>query len=161
MGKKDVAHLQYTIEYYSAIKNNEIMPFAATWMDLQIIILSEVSQIEKDKYHMISFNMWNLKYDTNELIYNLFIETDSETQKTDLRLPKGKGGGGWINQEFGISRHKLLYIKQINNKVLLYSIGNDIQYPVINWNGKEYEEEYVYLCITESLCCTLETNTTL
>ena len=43
----------YTIEYYSAIKKNEIMPFAATWMDLEIIILSEVSQTEKDKYHMI------------------------------------------------------------------------------------------------------------
>ena len=43
----------YTMEYYSAIKNNEIMPFAATWMDLEIIILSEVRQ-EKDKYHMIS-----------------------------------------------------------------------------------------------------------
>ena len=44
----------YTMEYYSAIKKNEIMPFAATWMDLEIIILSEVSQTEKDKYHMIS-----------------------------------------------------------------------------------------------------------
>ena len=42
------------MEYYSAIKKNEIMPFAATWMDLEIIILSEVSQKEKDKYHMIS-----------------------------------------------------------------------------------------------------------
>ena len=44
----------YTMEYYSVIKKNEIMPFAATWMDLEIIILSEVSQTEKDKYHMIS-----------------------------------------------------------------------------------------------------------
>ena len=44
----------YTVEYYSAIKSNEIMPFAATWMELEIIILSEVSQTEKDKYHMIS-----------------------------------------------------------------------------------------------------------
>ena len=43
-----------TMEYYSAIKKNEIMPFAATWMDLDIIILSAVSQKEKDKYHMIS-----------------------------------------------------------------------------------------------------------
>ena len=44
----------YTMEYYSAIKKNEIMPFAATWIQLEIIILSEVSQKEKDKYHMIS-----------------------------------------------------------------------------------------------------------
>ena len=41
------------MEYYSAIKKNKIMPFAATWMDLEIFILSEVSQTEKDKYHMI------------------------------------------------------------------------------------------------------------
>ena len=44
----------YTMEYYSAMKKNEIMPFAATWMDLEIIILSEVGQKDKDKYHMIS-----------------------------------------------------------------------------------------------------------
>ena len=42
------------MKYYSAIKKSEIMPSAATWMDLEIIILSEVSQTEKDKYHMIS-----------------------------------------------------------------------------------------------------------
>ena len=42
------------MDYYSAIKKNEIKPFAATWMDLEIIILSEVSQTENDKYHMIS-----------------------------------------------------------------------------------------------------------
>ena len=44
----------FAMEYYSAIKRSEIMAFAATWMDLEIIILSEVSQAEKDKYHMIS-----------------------------------------------------------------------------------------------------------
>ena len=44
----------YTMEYYSAIKKNEIISFATTWMDLEIIRLSEISQKEKDKYHMIS-----------------------------------------------------------------------------------------------------------
>ena len=43
------------MEYYSALKKNEIMSFAATWMDLQNIILSEGSQTEKDKYYIISF----------------------------------------------------------------------------------------------------------
>ena len=42
------------MEYYSAIKKNKIASFAATWMDLEIIILSEGSQKEKDKYCMIS-----------------------------------------------------------------------------------------------------------
>ena len=53
------------------------MPFAETWIELEIIILSKVSQTEKDKYHMIITYMWNLKYDTNELIYE--TETDSQT----------------------------------------------------------------------------------
>ena len=44
----------YTMEYYSAIKNDKIMPFAATWMELKILKLSEVSQKEKERYHMIS-----------------------------------------------------------------------------------------------------------
>ena len=49
----------YTMEYYSAIKKNEIMPFAATWMDLEIIILSEVSQTKTISYDITC--MWNLK----------------------------------------------------------------------------------------------------
>ena len=44
----------YTMEYYSSIKKDKIMPFAATWMELETLIMSEVSQKEKDKYHMIS-----------------------------------------------------------------------------------------------------------
>ena len=44
----------YTMEYYLVIKKNKIMPFAATWMELETLVLSEVSQKEKDKYHMIS-----------------------------------------------------------------------------------------------------------
>ena len=41
------------VEYYSAKKTDEITPFAATWMDLEMIKLSEVSQTERDKYHVI------------------------------------------------------------------------------------------------------------
>ena len=52
------------------------MPFTATWMELETLILSEVSHKEKDKYHMIS-HIWNLKYDTNEPICKM--DTDSWT----------------------------------------------------------------------------------
>ena len=58
------------------------MPFAATWMDLKIVILSEVRQTEKDKYHMISLIRGILKNGTNELIYKTEIE--SQMQKTNL-----------------------------------------------------------------------------
>ena len=54
MDKEDVVHV-YTMEHYLAIKRNKMMPFAATWMDLEIITLSEVGQTEKDKYYMIVF----------------------------------------------------------------------------------------------------------
>ena len=113
MDKEDVVPIFSGILLLSH-KKNEIMPLAVTWMDLEIIILSEVSQKEKDKLPYDITYMWNLKYDTNELIY--------ETE-TDLWLPRGRGSGGGMDWEFGISRCKLLYI-------------------------------------TESLCCTPETNTT-
>ena len=48
-----------TKEYYSAIKKNEIMPLAATWMYLESVILSEGSQTEKEKYHMTSLRCGN------------------------------------------------------------------------------------------------------
>ena len=63
--------------------------------------------------------------------------------ETNLWLPKG-----WRDElGIGINRYVLLYINQVNNKVLLYSTGNSIQYIVITYNGKEYEKEYVYIYI--------------
>ena len=63
----------YTMESCSAIRKNESVPFAETWMHLEIIILSEVSQAEKDKHNDTAY-MQNLK---NDLIYK--TETDSQT----------------------------------------------------------------------------------
>ena len=63
------------MEYYSAIEKNEIMSLAATRMGLDIVILSEVSQTEKDNYHMISLICGILKNGTNEFIYKTEIES--------------------------------------------------------------------------------------
>ena len=62
----------HTVDYYSSIKKKVITSFAGAWMDLEIIMLSEVSQ------RQISYitYMWNLKYDINELIYE--TKTDSQ-----------------------------------------------------------------------------------
>ena len=88
----------YKMEYYSAIKMNDIMPFAATWMDLDIIhytkwnkpdIIHKVKQAIQISYDITY--ICKLKNDTNELTYK--TETDSHTLKTNLWLPKSKGGG--------------------------------------------------------------------
>ena len=63
-----------------------------------------------------------------------------------LMVAKGNGNRGGKDWELGISICKLLYREQIH-KVLWYSTGNYIQYPVINHNGKEYEKEYIYIFI--------------
>ena len=67
---------------------------------------------------------------------NLMYETDSETGNR-LVVDKGEGGGGGMEWEFGVSRCKLLHTGWINNKVLLYSTGCYIQYPMINHHGPE------------------------
>ena len=86
MDKEDVIHTYNGI--LLSHKKNEIIPFVATWMNLEIIIPSKVSQ---RKANILSLTCRILKNGTNELIYK--IETDSQTLKTDLWLPKGKGGG--------------------------------------------------------------------
>jgi len=76
------------MKYYLATKQNEILPFAATWMDLEII-LSKVSQREKNKYHMILWNVKKKKKDTNELIY----KTETDSQRMNLWLVTSMGEG--------------------------------------------------------------------
>ena len=84
MDKEDVVHIQWN--YYSAIKEKEIMPFAATWMDLEIIILSELRSLIYGIYpKMIQKNLQN----RNRL-------KDSETK---FMVIKGVGG---INHGVGI-----------------------------------------------------------
>ena len=98
--------------------------------------------------------MWNLKYDTNKPIYEKETVMDTENR---LVVAKGEGVGEGMEWEVGVSRCKLLYREWINNKVLLYSTENYIQYPMISHNGKEFLKN-IYICITESLCCTAVIN---
>ena len=118
------------MEYYSAIKKNEIMAFAATWMQLEITRPSEGSQKEKDKIPYDIINMWNLKYGANEPIYR----TETDSQRTPLWLPRGWGGSG-MDWEFVISRCRLFHLEWISNAVLLYSRGNYIQSLGIEHDG--------------------------
>ena len=81
----------YTMEYYTAVKKNKIMPFSATWMELETLILSEVSQKEKDKYHMISF-ISGIQYRAQ-----MNISTEKKIRDLENRFvaaPGGEGGSG-------------------------------------------------------------------
>ena len=95
----------YTMEYYSAIKEKEIMPFAATWMDLEIVILNEISQSK-----------------TNIIWYHVYVESEKGYKWTYLQNRNRvadvenklmvTGGKGWgINWKIGIDIYTLLYIK--------------------------------------------------
>ena len=90
MDKEGVVYI-HTMEYYSAIRKNDILPFAATWMNLEIIILSEVKQ--RNTNIIWHTHMWNLKNNTNELIYE--TETDSDIENKFMVI-KGEGGMGKI-----------------------------------------------------------------
>ena len=72
-------------------------------------------------------------------------------------------GGGWgrVELKVGVSRCKLLETGWINNKILLHSTGNYIQYPMTNHNVKKYIKYNVYMCINKSLFCAAKINTTL
>ena len=87
------------MEYYSTIKRKEILPFATTWMDLKGIMLSEMSQPDKDKYCMIS------------LICEYFLKNpNSQIQRTDWWLPEvGSRGGGCETVESGQKKQPSSY----------------------------------------------------
>ena len=111
----------------SAIKKNEIMPFSATWMDLEIIVLNEVRQRKTSTiwYHLYVeskiWHKWTYLQNRNRL-------TDAENIPV---VASGAGRGGGMEWEFGVSKCQLLCI-QCMDKVLLYSMRNYIHCPRIN-----------------------------
>ena len=93
----------YTVEHYSAIKKNEII--AAVWMNLEIILLSEISQKKKQQIPYITYT-WNPKYNTNGLIY----KTVTQSPRKNLWWKGGRG------------RDKL-GVWDLQIKITIYKIG--------------------------------------
>ena len=124
--------LEALSQYWSLELKIQILPFAVTWMDLEIVILNEVSQKEKGKYHMISLTggIWNWHQWTYLWSRNGLVDIENRPIAA-----KGEGGGG-IDWNFGINWCELFYVEWINHKILWYSTGNYIQYSVINYNEK-------------------------
>ena len=113
----------YTKEYYPATKKGEIMPFAVTWKNLGIIILTEVSQKKTTivSYHlyvepkkMMQMNSFTKQKQTHSL------------QKQTYGCQRGKGRGG-MNQDFGNVKCTHLYMEWMVNGDLLCSTGKSIQ----------------------------------
>ena len=92
-----MAH-KYTIEYYVAIGKNKIMPSAATWMELETLILSEVSQKETDKYHMLEL-ISRIQYMAQ---MNLSTEKKQTHVENRLVVAKREGRGSGMDWEFGV-----------------------------------------------------------
>ena len=138
-------------------KKNEIMPFIATWMDLEMIMLSEVSQRKKISYEIT--NMC-LKNDRKELLKwkqtQRFWNQTYSYQRWNVRRGSNKlGGCNW-------HIYTTIYIKYIGNEDLLcstgkiYSILSNNLYGKSIWKGMD-----ICICIPYLLCHTPETNTTL
>ena len=81
------------MDYYSAIKKNEILPFATTWMDLRDIMFSEVSQTEKDKYCMISL-IFGIKNKTKQNKKEPSSERQRQRQIGGCPRQRRDGGSG-------------------------------------------------------------------
>ena len=134
LDKENVVHIQSVI--LLNCKMNEIMPFAATRMDLETIILSEVSQTVKDRHYMISLICQIWKKGSFELILE---------QKQIQRLyQRGHvGGDGGIDRGFGFSICTLRYMEWLANEDLMYGTENSTQYSVIICVKKESEREWM------------------
>ena len=99
------------MEYYPAIKKDEIMLFAATWMGLEVIRLSEVSQTEKDKCHTILLMCRILKKRIRIQIKLFTKQKQIQWVRKQTYGYQGEGWGEGIDWEFGIDTYILLYLK--------------------------------------------------
>ena len=130
----------------------KIMPFAATWMDLEIVALSEVGQTEKEKY------LWHPLYAESKITWKKWTYLQNRNiLRERIYGCQGKG----IVREFEMDRYTLLYLKWITNKDLLYRVEALLS---VTWqlDGRGvWERMDTCVCVAELLHCPLETVTTL
>ena len=125
--------------------NNDIMPFAATWMELETLILSEV---RKRKTNTIWYHLnWNLLYSINEPFHRK--ENHGLGEQTCGSLWGARRSG--VDWELGVNGCKLLLLEWIYNEILLCSIENYVQIFTSQHNWEE--KVCIHACVTWSLCC--------
>ena len=130
----------YIMEYYSVIKNYKML-FVATWMQLEIITLSQVRKRKMntvEHHFFVEFKIWH-KW---TYLQNRNTFTDIENR---VVVAKGDGGRIRTDWERGVSRRKQWHLEWINNKFLLYSTGNHVQSPGMNHKEKNIEKEGLYV----------------
>ena len=119
-----------TMQYYSAITKNKIRSFAETWMNLETVMQSEVSQKEKNKYHILTHICIQMNRFAGQKLRHRCRE---QTYGHQGRKVAGGGfRGGVMNQEIGIDIYTLICIKWITNKNLLYKKINKIKFKKQN-----------------------------
>ena len=120
----------YTMEYQAAIKRNNIGSSVETWMDLETVIQSEVSQKEKNKYRILMHICGIQKNGTDEPFARQKQRHRCREQTYGHQGEKAGvggrvwGGGGRMNREIGIDIYTLICIKQMTNKNLQYKKTN-------------------------------------
>ena len=128
----------YTHNRILTIKMNEIMQFSVTWMDLEITILSEVSQTKTD------VTWYHLYVESEKLIQTNLLIKQKQTHKHRKQTWRSKGKGG--RNKSGAGEWQIhTIVHKINNKDLGYSTENYVQFPVITYDGKGSKKEFTVL----------------
>ena len=127
------------------------------WVRTSLFVFKLCPTFRKLSGLWFSWENWNEESTSRILLWNT---AKAVLRGKLIRLVVAKGMGkeeGWIGS-LGVSRCKLLYTGWINNKVLLYTTGNSIQYPVINHKVKDYKREGIYMYNWISLWYSLQYN---
>ena len=131
-------------------KKNEVIPFVATRMDLEIFILSEVSQTEKQIPCIIY--MQDLRKIIQMNVFTKHKQTHRHRGKKVYSYQRGvEGGRRRHNQKFGIIIYTLLYTKQVINKDLLCNTGKYTQCFIKTCNRNEFQKEYIQVSLVAEM----------